>query len=62
MRKKAKKEAMKKEQEKQEEQKREANKAKNQETDNDGPKEEELIPDKLARVNYLLLIVEQYHV
>ena len=50
MRKKAKKEAMKKEQEKQEEQKREANKAKNQEADTDGPKEEELVPEKLARV------------
>lgn len=61
MRKKAKKEAMKKEQEKQEEQKREANKAKNQEADTDGPKEEELVPEKLARVRDWKHLLVPFH-
>lgn len=51
-RKAAKREALKQEKQKQEEQKREqANKAKNQDSELDGPKEEELVPDKLAKVN-----------
>lgn len=50
MRKKARKEAMKKEKEKQEEQTKLAQKAKNPDVDQDGPKEEELVPEKLAHV------------
>ena len=49
-RKKAKQEALRLEKQRQEESRREAQKAKNPDAELDGPKEEELVPDKLAKV------------
>ena len=49
-RKKAKQEAMKKERQRQEEQQKQAQRPKSQDGDLDGPKEEELVPEKLAKV------------
>ena len=54
-RKRAKQEAMKKEKQRQEEQQKQTQKPKNQDADLDGPKEEELVPDKLARVRKLIV-------
>ncbi len=52
-RKKAKQEALKKEKQRQEEQQKQAQqKTKNPDSDLDGPKEEELVPDKLAKVAF----------
>ena len=58
-RKKAKKEALRKEKEKQDEQhkkEQQQQKGKSQDADLDGPKEEELLPEKLARVICWILI------
>ena len=51
-RKKAKQEAIKLEKQRQEDTKREAQKAKNPDAELDGPKEEELMPEKLAKVRW----------
>ncbi len=53
-RKKAKQEAMRRERQRQEEQHKQPQKPKSQDTDLDGPKEEELVPDKLAKVLHVL--------
>ena len=52
-RRKAKQEAVKKERQRQEEQQKQAQKPKSQDGDLDGPKEEELVPEKLAKVFWL---------
>ncbi|KAK2165073.1 hypothetical protein LSH36_55g06042 [Paralvinella palmiformis] len=50
-RKKAKQEAVRRERQKQEEQRKEQNKAKNPDAELDGPKEEELVPEKLVKLD-----------
>ena len=46
---------MKKERQRQEEQQKQAQKPKSQDGDLDGPKEEELVPEKLAKVSHVSL-------
>ena len=50
LRKKAKQEAQRREKQRLEEQKKEASRAKSQDAELDGPKEEELVPEKLSKV------------
>ena len=57
-RRKAKQEAVKKERQRQEEQQKQAQKPKSQDGDLDGPKEEELVPEKLAKVFWLRIFSE----
>ena len=49
---------MKKERQRQEEQQKQAQKPKSQDGDLDGPKEEELVPEKLAKVFWLRIFIE----